>query len=121
CYEASGRKGHNTGSLIRRSQVHDWGTVMQVHGKKIRRVISILCALAVAGTLAATLTSASAATPRATATTAAFALRGSIAGGINTALPDQMLTCVFSEINYTSASVPKALELSNVITDQIAA
>lgn len=87
---------------------------MQVRGKKIRRVISILGALAVAGTLAATLTSASAATPRATATTAAFALRGSIAGGINTAQPDQMLTFVFTEINQTTASVPEDLVLTKV-------
>ena len=87
---------------------------MQVRGEKIRRVISILGAVAVAGALATTLTSASAATSRAGATTAAFALRGSIAGGINTVQPDQLLTFVFTEINQATVSVPEDLVITKV-------
>jgi hypothetical protein len=87
---------------------------MRVRGEKIRRIISILGAVAVAGALATTLTSASATTSRARATTAAFALRGSIAGGINTVQPDQTLTFVFTEINQTTVSIPEDLVITKV-------
>jgi hypothetical protein len=92
----------------------DWGTVMRVRGTKICRVSSILGAVAVAGVLAATVTGASATTSRATVATAAFALRGSIAGGINTVQPDQTLTFIYTEVNQTTASVPEDLVLTRV-------
>jgi hypothetical protein len=90
---------------------------MHVTGRKIRHLASILGSVAVAAVLATTLTSASATTSRSAATTAAFALRGSIAGGVKTIQTDQTLTFVFTEINQTTGSVPEDLvitKLSNV-------
>src|SRR5690348_17014619 len=90
---------------------------MHVHARIIRPVISILGAAALAGALVAALTSASAATSRAAATTPAFALQGSIAGGVKTVQTDQTLTFVFTETNQSTASAPEDLvttHLSNV-------
>jgi hypothetical protein len=90
---------------------------MHVRGRKIRHLASILGSVGVAAVLATTLTSASATTSRAAAPTTAFALRGSIAGGVKTIQTGQTLTFVFTETNRTTASVPEDLvitHLSNV-------
>jgi hypothetical protein len=75
---------------------------MHIHGQKIRRVISFLGAAAVAGALVITVAGASAAPSRAAATTTAFALKGSIAGGIATVQGGQTLTFVFTETNQSA-------------------
>jgi hypothetical protein len=90
---------------------------MHVRGRKIRHLASILGSVGVAAVLATTLTSASATASRAAATTTAFALRGSTAGGVKTIQTDQTLTFVFTETNRTTASVPEDLvttHLSNI-------
>ena len=84
---------------------------MHDYGKMIRCVISILGAAAVVGALLATVTSASAAPSRFTATTTTFTLKGSIAGGITTIQSGQTLTYVFTEVNQTTKGAYEDLGL----------
>ena len=86
---------------------------MHVHGQKIRRVISILGAAAVAGTLLTMVASASAA-PSQAATTTAFALKGSIPGGITTIQSGQTLTYAFTETNQSTAGAYEDLAVTKV-------
>jgi hypothetical protein len=86
---------------------------MHVHGQKIRRVISILGAAAVAGTLLATVTSASAA-PSQAATTTTFALKGSIPGGLTTIGGGETLTFAFTETNQSTVSAYEDLIVTKV-------
>jgi hypothetical protein len=81
--------------------------------KKIRRLLSIFGSAAVAGVLAATMTSASATTSQ-TAATTTFALRGATAGHIKTSQATQTLTFVFTEINQGTASAPEDLVTTKV-------
>ena len=82
---------------------------MHVRGVSIRRVISILGAVAVTGGLVTTLTSASATTSRAAATTTTIALRGSVAGGIKITGSGDTVTFVFDGDNAN----PLTFNLSN--------
>jgi hypothetical protein len=92
---------------------------MHVRSQKIRRVISILGAAAVAGALVTTVTSASATTSQA-ATTTAFALKGSIAGGITTVESDQTLTFVFTETNQSTAGAYQDLVMTKATNVSVA-
>jgi len=93
---------------------------MHVHGHKIRRVISILSAAAVAGAFVTTVTSASATTSQAATTTAAFALKGSIAGGITTVPTGQTLTFVFTETNQSTMGAFEDLVMTKATNVSIA-
>ena len=86
---------------------------MLFHGQMVR-VITIVGAAAVAGALVAPVTSASAARLRSAASGHAFALGGSIAGGIATIQSSQTLTFVFTETNQSKAGAHEDLELTHV-------
>ncbi|SRR6266568_3079636 len=84
--------------------------------KKMRLLVSIFGSLGVAGLVLGTVTSASAAPARATASTAelTFVLRGTAVGGIKTIQTGQTLTFLFTETNKGSRSAPVDLALTDV-------
>jgi hypothetical protein len=102
-------------------QIHDRGTVMHVHGQKIRRAVSIFAAVAVTSGLVTTLTSASATTPRMAATTPTIALRGSIAGGIKITGFQHTVTFVFTETNKGTTVVDEFLDFTKVTNASVEA
>src|ERR1019366_6680812 len=89
------------------------GSAMLFHGQMVR-VITIVGAAAVASALVAPVTIASAAPSRSAASGHAFALGGSIAGGIATIQSSQTLTFVFTETNQSKAGAHEDLKLTNV-------
>ena len=85
---------------------------MLFHGQTAR-VLAIVGAAAVAGALVAPVTSASAARSRSAATGHAFALAGSIAGGVATIQSGQTLTFVFTETNQSRPGAYEDLKLTS--------
>lgn len=90
---------------------------MHVHGQMIR----ILGAVAVAGALIATVTSAFAAPSGVASTTTPFTVKGSIAGGIRTIQSGQTLTFVFTEVNQSTHGADEDLDLTRVAHVHVAA
>ena len=84
--------------------------------KKMHLLVSIFGSVGVAGLVLATVTSASAAPTRATASTTGptFVLRGTAVGGIKTIQTGQTLTFLFRETNKGSVSAPEDLVLTKV-------
>src|SRR5689334_8022598 len=102
------------GRLIRRAaDTRLGGTIMHAHGQKLRRVISLLGAAAVAGALVTTVTSATAPSPA--AATVAFTLNGSIPGKVITAQYGFPLTFAFTEINNTGAGAAEDLVITKSV------
>ena len=84
--------------------------------KKMHLLVSVFGSVGVAGLVLATVTSASAAPARATASTTGptFVLRGTAVGGIKTIQTGQTLTFLFRETNKGSVSAPEDLVLTKV-------
>lgn len=89
---------------------------MHILDKKMHLLVSFFGSVGVAGLVLATVTSASAAPARTTASTAGttFVLRGTAVGGIKTIQIGQTLTFLFTETNKGSRSAPEDLVLTEV-------